>query len=907
MDRPRRAHRRPNRYKSEEFTLPINKRKGVTDGHRDARNEVDDGGDDGKARNEVIDGGDDGQARNEVGDGGADREARNEVGDGWDDGKSRNEVGDGGEDGEARNEVGDGGDDREARNEVDDGGDDREARNEVDDGGDDGESGSDMNSSGDDGESGSDMNSSGESVNGKDVSSDGIDNGKEREEEEATKEEEEEEEWKTEHSDDDEDQDISIDESLSYSLTITPNEWKEIRPCDTSTGQRHLRHGYSELFADKLRSQHPSCVISFFHNRVRTCNARMATSYFRGKARCSGKMCKTVFTFIIANEPLPNSNVTVLCSSCGPISHSKKEVGKRHLTGEKRKKAALACKRVGITNYFYERFGNSEQGELDAGNYTNCQSKTVLRKAVAELVQKEILHKDLLQEVLFLKDVYNEEDEDGVVKGYLQHISASPFYMHMYSRQQIQMLIQLSKSGKLDLYFDATGSIIKKIADQKRPLLYSLVVKPDRTLPPCSMADFVTTDHSVPAINHFLSNIVRYGMILSRHQIHPRKVEVDWSWALIQSCLQTFCQQTVKSYLKLAWRIYLGELREEDLKKLTVVHICTAHMLHSLARVLRDVKNGELRRFLVQSLRALIDSTSLRQASNLFRDMCTVLAAARVTGAVQASMDRIQSQEPQEDDVDDQQTRFQKLEGDPFVEEGSIKVSSPFTAHFHQIAEEVLSRKNDLGRRGPQNRCHGEDKIKLFLDKYLPIFPLISGLLLGDITRYQSPATRDETQEETHSTNSAVEAWFRTVKLDILQSTLRLRPAGFVRKMSVALKGRLRELQLPNMKFKAQKTNTRKMKKQGVDKTGQETDSKSQKGKKRKRSSSVDSIDVTLSVDGWCRKRPRARTKIGVTKQGLTGMHGLRNTVSNCWLNSTLQLLAVLMTERILQPLPKGN
>jgi hypothetical protein len=274
--------------------------------------------------------------------------------------------------------------------------------------------------------------------------------------------------------------------------------------------------------------------------------------------------------------------------------------------------------------------------------------------------------------------------------------------MHLYNRPQIKMLTDLSKAGSLDIFFDATGSIVRTMENQHRCLLYSVVVKPEDSLPPISLADLVTTDHSVPALNHFLASMVRYCMLLNRHTLSPRKVEIDWSWSLIQCSLQTFNHQTVKGYLNLAWRIHQSELREEDLTKLTVVHICTAHMMHGLVRTLRDLKNRDLKQFMLKSFGAIANTSNLDQASEVFRDIATVLNAQTMTPTVVDSLERIMSEDRIYDDsTEENQSELLNLEGDPFLESGSIKASSPFTAHFERIAEGQGYKRSEAQDWGP--------------------------------------------------------------------------------------------------------------------------------------------------------------------------------------------------------------
>jgi len=84
----------------------------------------------------------------------------------------------------------------------------------------------------------------------------------------------------------------------------------------------------------------------------------------------------------------------------------------------------------------------------------------------------------------------------------------------------------------------------------------------------------------------------------------------------------------------------------------------------------------------------------------------------------------------------------------------------------------------------------------------MPIFPLWSGILLGDLKRYAVdlavtlPSHKDICQ--TRDTNCHAENWFWIVKNFILCRKHNLRPAEFITSMYTSLKGQYREYILNN-------------------------------------------------------------------------------------------------------------
>lgn len=54
-------------------------------------------------------------------------------------------------------------------------------------------------------------------------------------------------------------------------------------------------------------------------------------------------------------------------------------------------------------NTYYKRLGEMNESILNAGNATYCKTPAVIRKAVSEYIQKELLHRDIIQEFQVLK------------------------------------------------------------------------------------------------------------------------------------------------------------------------------------------------------------------------------------------------------------------------------------------------------------------------------------------------------------------------------------------------------------------------------------------------------------------------------------------------------------------------
>ena len=102
----------------------------------------------------------------------------------------------------------------------------------------------------------------------------------------------------------------------------------------------------------------------------------------------------------------------------------------------------------------------------------------------------------------------------------------------MFSGNQGKLLKQLSRDNSLNMYIDATGTVIHN--KQKAPYLYSIVVRPDQNRPPVSVGDMVSTQHSVPRIELFLNTIKRC-LNIAGEGLNVRKSESDLCFPIMQA------------------------------------------------------------------------------------------------------------------------------------------------------------------------------------------------------------------------------------------------------------------------------------------------------------------------------------------------------------------------------------
>ena len=130
-------------------------------------------------------------------------------------------------------------------------------------------------------------------------------------------------------------------------------------------------------------------------------------------------------------------------------------------------------------------------------------------------------------------------------------------------------------------------------------------------------------------------------------------------------------------------------------------------------------------------------------------------------------------------------------------------------SYFESCYSERQQVQEDSVDESEENVFFSKDLLLTILDKWMGIFPLWSGLVLGDLSRYDKSNVSEITEtEETRSTNSLVENYFGILKLDIPKRK-RLRPGEFIRRQYAQAKGKLAEIETLKPTRSARKNTSR--------------------------------------------------------------------------------------------------
>lgn len=134
----------------------------------------------------------------------------------------------------------------------------------------------------------------------------------------------------------------------------------------------------------------------------------------------------------------------------------------------------------------------------------------------------------------------------------------------MYKKQCI-------KDGNGVFCLDATGSIVKKVHKNADIYYYAMVVKsPDKTLLTVPVLEFLSESHGTYVVVRPMLSFIASLQKTTKY-CQPKRIECDFSWALIHSVLLAFGKTSIDKINTLMTNTY------GFLKRNTTVHIHLPH------------------------------------------------------------------------------------------------------------------------------------------------------------------------------------------------------------------------------------------------------------------------------------------------------------------------------------------
>jgi hypothetical protein len=273
----------------------------------------------------------------------------------------------------------------------------------------------------------------------------------------------------------------------------------------------------------------------------------------------------------------------------------------------------------------------------NVGNTTECQTPRILSQAACEQRRKAQLDRDVVTELLFQRHDWLASESDGrKVAGYIQTIGQLPFYCSFYLEDQVKFYVSAcrGKSGGV-FNFDATGSVVRDLEHQKRPLYYCMLAS-DVNIP---VLEFISTSHTADTIAYLIKRFLAdVRLVTGGSNVKPLHVVTDFSFAVINAILEAFNRSTLGTYLQATFRVMHNKFDEVEVRSRTYVAVCIAHVMKALSvKLTKHEAKKERRQCVLTFFAALARTTTLDEAQEVYRNLYTVLCSPNITPSVMAS------------------------------------------------------------------------------------------------------------------------------------------------------------------------------------------------------------------------------------------------------------------------------
>ena len=136
----------------------------------------------------------------------------------------------------------------------------------------------------------------------------------------------------------------------------------------------------------------------------------------------------------------------------------------------------------------------------------------------------------------------------------------------------------------------------------------------------------ISSDQGTSEITHFLNKWILTSKLILYKDINIDQVEMDYSWPLMHSTCLAFSKQSITIYLSKCWEI-VNCKTSAKLNLPTVLHLCSAHIMHSISYKLdKNYKIAKrLKRLVLHACGTMVKSTNIDEINIVFDSMCILM------------------------------------------------------------------------------------------------------------------------------------------------------------------------------------------------------------------------------------------------------------------------------------------
>lgn len=371
-----------------------------------------------------------------------------------------------------------------------------------------------------------------------------------------------------------------------------------------------FQENYKDFILECMAKIKPQCIIRF-ESRAYTCNSSLPIYI---KLRCLNKNCRT-FNCRIGGKG--DNSLELVVKSKGEYNseeHSRNKK-RRQLRGQARVLTKTKLQHMNASRVQAEQIKDKDEQELSAGNFTGITSKSALRKARCEEKSKNDKAADDFTDMLLR---HNESN-------YIMHV-ASPFTVQAMSKGQACLLAHAQVN---DLYFDATGSVIRKQPNQKRVLYYTGVIGTEfGTIPLFEMA---TAVHTTASIKNFLTNVRSFISKEIGHWPVVKTITTDFSLAILNAFSLSWNDVDLIDYVNICF--------DGEHEKMIYLQLCAAHVIKMVkVKTSKCYKDWSTKNFILRAITTLITVQSFELFAHLLNSLLLLLKSQRFGKNCQAAL-----------------------------------------------------------------------------------------------------------------------------------------------------------------------------------------------------------------------------------------------------------------------------
>ncbi|CAG7660681.1 unnamed protein product, partial [Allacma fusca] len=540
-----------------------------------------------------------------------------------------------------------------------------------------------------------------------------------------------------------EDNSLPVTLPHSFELLVAYTDWMQV--VETNHGVVRTIPGWTDLVYDYFEKTNPYCVL--------------------------------VFCRIVAYASL--ISFRRLISARGQFFHHKDDMFKRKLQNFKRRKVALMVTHRKAGDVAAELHADTKMDAVYAGNLTTRPSKNVIRVVRTQELARGDYHEDPIMDIILQK---REETRSGTP--FIRMLMADPFQVVYYSEHQIVLLkLLLDRRGPLIGHIDATGSIVREISDLEgstKTFMYAITVAhPHTNCAPIALCEFLSNSHGATDIQMCLQwfNNKALGQFQRRHSHVFRRIETDFSFALISAVLDTFShpKMTLKTYLNHCFQELCGASAPCPVN----FHVCRSHMMRTLMEQVkkRYTNYYRVKPELKHLLQSYLTSKSLADVAfyigKVFLLICTPTKSSTLYDCVDAVHDQPKFSELEKFDmqsvsITDEWQRAKKY--------ASLYASTGFGISFKRIHADTVAEI--VADNNPNNDFLNASFCNYLLKDVLPFTPLV--------THCMAQTRKDDYEDDQQW---PAEFWNRVIKFEHLKNVGKQKAGRYIRKSKQVLKG----------------------------------------------------------------------------------------------------------------------